>query len=114
MRRIYLQLAFCFAIAISLFYSFPASAQKVLQCAPGQATVNNNLRVIGDLTVNNNATVSNNAIVSNDLSVINGNLYLGSNGSKPYITDNAGSGILFFSRGGDDFLWQSPNGTPES
>lgn len=107
--RIIILITFSFSL---LAFSLPASAQKVLQCAPGQATVNNNLRVNGDLTVNNNATVSNNATVTNDLSVINGNLYLGPNGAKPYITDNAGSGILFDSRGGDNFLWQSGSGNP--
>src|SRR3989344_5657210 len=114
MRRIYLQFAFCFAIAISLFYSFPASAQKVLQCSPGMATINNNLTVSGDLTVNNNAAIANDLTVNKDIYAAFGSqkIYLGPDSASPYISNNlnGGEGILFYSNGGQNFLWQSPSG----
>ncbi|KKU25387.1 MAG: hypothetical protein UX39_C0031G0007 [Candidatus Magasanikbacteria bacterium GW2011_GWA2_46_17] len=34
-------------------------------------------------------------------------IFLGNNTSSPYITNNAGNGILFYSQGGQNFLWQS-------
>src|SRR3972149_1124826 len=105
-------------IVIVISFSSKVSAQKVLQCAPGQATVNNNLRVNGDLTVNNNATVSNDLIVNKDIYAASGvqRIYLGPDTASPYIANNlnGGEGILFYSNGGQNFLWQSPNGTPGS
>lgn len=101
-----------------LVFSFPASAQKVLQCAPGQATVNNNLTVNGNLQVNNNAAITNDLTVNKDIYAASGSqkIYLGPDITSPYITNNlnGGEGILFYSNGGQNFLWQSPNGAPGS
>ena len=58
MCKIYLKFVFCFEFAFFFFYSSPASAQKVLQCSPGTATVNNNLVVNGSLSVNNRASIA--------------------------------------------------------
>lgn len=41
----------------SAIFNYPANAQNVLQCAPGQATVSNNLVVNGNLQVNNNVAI---------------------------------------------------------
>lgn len=110
--KIFTTIIFAFSF---LVFSFPASAQKVLQCAPMKATVNNDLEVKNDLQVDHNATIANDATVNNDLRVnkdIYGasgaqRIYLGNNTSSPFITNNAGNGILFYSQGGQNFLWQS-------
>ena len=92
-------------IVIVISFSSKVSAQvSVLQCAPGMATIRNNLQV-GINTEPGNLTVSGNSFFS-------GNASFGPNGSKPYIKDNAGSGILFYSQGGQNFLWQSASGNP--
>lgn len=101
-----------------LVFNFPASAQKVLQCAPGTATVNSNLQVgtninPGDLTVSRDTTVKNNLSVEGHTFAAQGaqRIFLGNNTSSPYITNNAGNGILFYSQGGQNFLWQSLTNT---
>ena len=109
---------FLFGLIIVFFagYANKVYAQaKVLQCAPGMATVNNNLTVCGDLTVNNKATVTNDLTVNKDIFAASGSqkIYLGSDAASPYIANNI-EGILFKSNGNDNFLWQSPSGSPES
>lgn len=116
--KIFTTIIFAFSL---LVFSFPASAQKVLQCAPGTATVNSNLQVgtnvnPGDLTVSRDATITNKLTINGDIYAASGSqkIYLGSNPASPYISNNllnSGEGILFYSNGGDDFLWQSPSGT---
>jgi len=115
----YLKISISIIFSFSLLaFTFPASAQKVLQCAPGMATVNNNLTVNGNLQVNNNATVANDLTVNKDIFAASGvqRIYLGPDTASPYIANNlnGGEGILFYSNGGQNFLWQSPNGTPGS
>src|SRR3989344_6519356 len=112
---------FLFGLIIVFFagYANKVYAQaKVLQCAPGMATVNNNLTVSGDLTVNNKATVTNDLTVNKDIFAASGvqRIYLGPDTASPYIANNlnGGEGILFYSNGGQNFLWQSPSGTPGS
>ena len=114
--RISTSIFFISVIVIVIIISHPsgASAQKVLQCAPGMATVNNNLTVSGDLTVNNKAAVNNDLIVNKDIFAASGSqkIYLGPDAASPYISNNinGGEGILFYSNGGQNFLWQSPSG----
>ena len=115
----YLKISISIIFSFSLLaFTFSASAQKVLQCAPGMATVNNNLTVNGNLQVNNNATVANDLTVNKDIFAASGvqRIYLGPDTASPYIANNlnGGEGILFYSNGGQNFLWQSPNGTPGS
>lgn len=105
-------------IVIVISHPSGASAQKVLQCAPGTATVNSNLQVgtnvnPGDLTVSRDTTVKNNLSVEGHTFAAQGaqRIFLGNNTSSPYITNNAGNGILFYSQGGQNFLWQSLTNT---
>ena len=111
----YLKISISIIFSFSfLVFSFSASAQKVLQCSPGMATINNNLTVSGDLTVNNNAAIANDLTVNKDIYAAFGSqkIYLGPDSASPYISNNlnGGEGILFYSNGGQNFLWQSPSG----
>ena len=111
----YLKISISIIFSFSLLaFTFSASAQKVLQCAPGTATVQSNLQVgtninPGDLTVSRDATIANKLTVNGNLFAAQGaqRIFLGNNTSSPYITNNAGNGILFYSQGGQNFLWQS-------
>src|SRR3990167_4379738 len=102
----YLKISISIIFSFSfLVFSFSASAQvKVLQCSPGKATIRDDLHVVID-TDPGNLTVFGDSFFS-------GNASFGPNGSKPYIKDNAGSGLLFYSQGGQNFLWQSASGNP--